>query len=250
MREIMRKYLVTFIMLALMAMGAMLIFTSCSATGGNTTANSAQNNVKCTTLSTAVSAKAVSGDVLKVVNVTDGSYRLKDADYSVEGGEVKVSETYLKTLEADTEYTFRAVTASADYDFTVKTDFTAVTLAPEKSGFEKGEDVSFKVSGNVTVTRLEINGAEYEFAVNGDVITLSAEAIKNLTGGKHTVKAYTSLGRPTASFDYSGLPDFREEEVQPVSRTFLWVDLAVFGVLIAGYVGFTVFNKMRKNKKG
>ena len=189
-------------------------------------------------------------DVLKVVNVTDGSYKLKTDEYSFENGELSVSETYLKTLEEDMEYTFRVVTATDDYDLKVRTDFTAVTLTPEKEEFTKGENVSFKVNGSVSVTKLEINGDEYAFTADGGVITLSSEALKNLTGGTHTVKAYTSLGRPTASFDYAGLPDYRAETVEAVSHVFLWVDFAVFATLIVGYAAFTVYKKLRKNKKG
>lgn len=189
-------------------------------------------------------------DVVKVVNVTDGSYKLKTGEYSFENGELSVSETYLKTLEENTEYTFRVVTASDDYDLKVRTDFEAVTLTPEKEEFTKGENVSFKVNGSVSVTKLEINGDEYAFTADGNVITLSSESLKNLTGGTHTVKAYTSLGRPTASFDYAGLPDYRAETVEAVSHVFLWVDFAVFATLIVGYAAYAVVKRLTKNKRG
>lgn len=245
----MRKKFVTFITLALTAVTALFCFSAC----GRTTAEAAHDNAKYRTLSTAASVRSVSGEVLKVVNVTDGSYKLADGEYGVENGEVKISETYLKTLENDTEYTFRIVTDSADEDFTVKTAFDAVTIAPvvaENGGFTRGEDIYFKVSEAVQIFKLEINGTGYEFKAEGDVITLSADALKNLTGGTHTVKAYTSLGRPTATFKYSGLPDYIDEEEQPVSRAFLWVDLAVFGAMIVGYAAFTLVKKLSKNKKG
>ena len=244
----MRKKLVTFIAFTLMA-GALICFAAC----GRMPDKAVLNNVEHRTSTAVNSVHSVSGEVLKVVNVTDGSYRLQDGEYSVEGGEVTVSETYLKTLEEKTEYTFRVVTDSADEDFTVTTDFKAVTISPvaaENGGFTRGEDISFKVSESVEVFKLEINGTDYEFNVEGDVITLSADSLKNMTGGTHTVKAYTAQGRPTATFKYTGLPDYVDEEEQPASRAFLWVDLAVFGALIIGYVGFTAIKKLSKNKKG
>ncbi|MDE6666931.1 MAG: hypothetical protein K2K38_01120 [Clostridia bacterium] len=244
----MRKKLVTFIALALTAVAAPFCFTAC----GRTADEAALDN-KHGVSSAVNSTRSVSGDVLKVVNVTDGSYRLKDGEYSEENGEVTISEAYLKTLEADTKYTFRAVTASADEDFVVETNFEAATITPvlsDNSGFTRGEDISFKVSESVQVFKIEINGIEYAYNIDGDVITLSADTLKNMTGGTHTVKAYTSLGRPTATFKYSGLPDYIDDEEQPANRTFLWVDLAVFGALILGYAGFTAVKKLSANKKG
>lgn len=244
----MRKYIVTLILTALMTVGAVVGLTACNSSAA-VDRTDVQKYTSAVSKRTYASVYSV-GDVLKVVNVTDGSYRLKTGEYSLENGEVKISETYLKTLEENTEYTFRVVTASADEDFTVTTNFEAVTINAEKEGFTRGEDISFKVSGSVEVTKLEIDGTPYEFSYQGDVITLSSAALNNLTGGTHTAKAYTSLGRPTVSFNFAGLPDYREEEVPEVSHVFLWVDLAVFGVLIVGYLAFSFSKKFIKNKKG
>ena len=185
-------------------------------------------------------------NIVKVVNVTDKSYRLKDGEYTVAGGTLTISESYLKTLENDTEYTFRVVTDTTDFDAVVKTNFEAATLTPAKSGFSKGEDISFTVSGGTQVYKLEINGVECEFTAEGDKITVSSETLQDFTSGTHNVKAYTANGRPSAEFKLTGLPDFVEETEEIIDRTFFWIDIAVFAALIAGYVAFTVFKKFKK----
>lgn len=189
---------------------------------------------------------AVGEDIVKVINVTDKSYKLKDGEYAVADGKLTISESYLKTLENDTEYTFRVVTETTDFDAVVKTNFEAATLTPAKSGFTKGEDISFTVSGGAQVYKLEINGVECEFTVDGDKITVSSETLKDFTSGTHKVKAYTASGRPSADFKLTGLPDFVEETEEITDRTFFWIDIAVFAALIIGYVAFTVFKKFRK----
>lgn len=185
-------------------------------------------------------------EIVKIVNITDGSYRLKDGEYSVSDGKLIISESYLNTLEPDTEYVFRVVTAESDFDVTVTTKFTAATVSPMQDGFSRGESISFTVSGADEVYKVEINGTAYDFTVDGDVITVAAEALGNLTGGTHEVKVYTANGRPTASFSFDGLPDFQEEEVVAVSHAFFWVDIAIFASLIVGYVAFTLVKKFKK----
>jgi len=185
-------------------------------------------------------------EIVKIVNVTDGSYRLKDGDYTVSDGRLTVSESYLSTLEENTEYTFRVVTADSDFDFVIKTDFTAATLIPSKQDFSRGDSISFTVSGSSEVYKLEINGTEREFTLEGNVITVAAEALKDLTGGTYVAKAYTANGRPTASFGFAGLPDFQEAEVEAVNRVFFWVDIAIFGALIIGYVAFSIVKRCKR----
>ncbi len=189
-------------------------------------------------------------EVIKVVNVTDGSYRLKDGEYSVEGGILLISESYLKTLEQNAEYTFRVVTSSTDFDAVIKTEYTSAEIAPAREEFSREEDLSFTISGGAEVYKVEINGREYAYALEGNTITVSAEALKNLTSGTHVIRVYTSEGRPKAEFSLAGLPDYREETVEPVSHVFFWVDIAVFASLIAGYAVFTIVKKYGKKNKG
>lgn len=184
-------------------------------------------------------------EVIKVVNVTDLSYRLKEGEYTLSNGTLYISDKYLKTLNADTEYTFRAVTASSEYDAVIKTEFEQSTLTPVSEEVARGENVSFTVSGNPEIYKVEINGEQTEFTLKEGVITVSGEALKNLTGGTHSIKAYTSNGRPTADFRLNSLPDFTEEEVTVISRTFFWIDIAIFATLIICYVTYTVIKKVR-----
>lgn len=189
-----------------------------------------------------------SEEIVKIVNVTDGSYRLKDGEYAVEDGILEISESYLKTLEQNTEYVFRIVTAASDCDVAIKTGFTGVTLTPAKEEFAKDESFSFTVNGGTGVYKVEIDGSEYGFTVDGSVITVSAEALKNLTSGTHTVKVYTQDGRAAADFKVARLPDYREEAVEAVSHAFFWVDIAIFAALIIGYAVFTIVKKYGKKQ--
>jgi len=176
-------------------------------------------------------------EVIKVVNVTDGSYRLKDGEYSVEDGILLISESYLKTLEQNAEYTFRVVTSSTDFDAVIKTEYTSAEISPT-------------IIGGAEVYKVEINGREYAYELEGNTITVSAEALKNLTSGTHIIRVYTSEGRPAVNFSLAALPDYREETVEPVSHVFFWVDIAVFASLIAGYAVFTIVKKYGKKNKG
>ena len=187
-------------------------------------------------------------EILKVVNVTDGSYRLKDGEYSVADGRLVISESYLKTLEQNAEYAFRAVTAETDYDFIVKTNFTGAVIAPLQEEFTKGESISFTLSGAEQVFKIEINGKEYAFTFEENVVTVSAEALADLTSGNHVLKVYTANGRPTVSFSLAGLPDYKEDAVEAVNHAFFWVDIAVFASLIAGYAVFATVKKYGKKQ--
>lgn len=181
-------------------------------------------------------------EIIKVVNTDDGSYRLKEGDFIYVDGVLTVSESYLSTLEADTEYNFRAVTSFTSYDFKIKTSFAQSSLVPLKDEYLKGDVLSFAVSGGVEVYKIEINGKEFPFERSGDTITV---AIDGLIGGTHTVKAYTAKGRPYASFTVSGEEDFREDEIELISHTFFYIDIAIFAALILAYVAFTVIRRYK-----
>lgn len=188
-------------------------------------------------------------EIIKVVNVTDGSYRLQSGDYTVTEGVVCISQSYLATLEPDTTYTFRIVTSLTDFDVTVTTDFAAATLISAKDGYLRGEEISLILTGNTTLYRLELDGKEVNYTVENNTIILSAEETGELTAGTHTLKAYTSNGRPTVGITVSGLADDVWQEVEEISHTFFYIDIAVFAALIAAYLIFTVIKRLRKKKK-
>lgn len=188
-------------------------------------------------------------NIIKVVNVTDGSRRLFADEYSYADGVLCFNADYLSTLEADTEYTFRVVTATADFDVTVRTDFKQAEITSLKDGYTRGDKLTLAVSDGAEVSRLEINGEAVEFTLENGVITVSAEHIRNLVSGEHTIKAYTTKGRPSLTISISGPQDYREEEIEIISHTFFYIDIAIFGAAIAAYVAFTVAKKLAKRKK-
>ena len=188
-------------------------------------------------------------EISKVVNVTDGSRKLAEGEYAVQGGVLTINESYLFTLEENTEYTFRVITPLTDIDFTIETNFTAAEISSGKSEYSRGESLTFTLSEAVEVEKLEINGKVTEFTVEGNVITVSAESVKNLIGGEHTVKAYTSKGRPELKISVTGPEDFREDEIEIISHTFFYIDIAVFGAAIVAYAVVAVIKKCKKNKR-
>ena len=190
-------------------------------------------------------------EVLKVVNVNDG-YRLASSEYSVNKSVLTVSREYLKTLETDTEYTFRVVTSFTDLDFKLTTDFTAVTATSVLSKYYRGSDVTFELSGGAVVDKLFIDGESVDFTQNGNRIVVSAQVVNALPSGKHNVKLYTNIGRPETSFTLSEPVETLTEIEPEATHTFFWIDIAIFGVLILAYVAFTVIKKtdiLKKIKK-
>ena len=183
--------------------------------------------------------------VVKVVNVTDG-YKLDESEYSIARGVLTVSRQYLKTLEADTEYTFRAVTSFTDLDFKLTTDFTATTATSVLKKYYRGSDVTIEVSGGASVRRLLVDGKETEFTQTENMVVISSQALDALSNGQHSVKLYTDCGRPEATFTLSDTIETLTEMEPVATHTFFWIDIAIFGALILAYVAFTVVKKVKK----
>ena len=192
-------------------------------------------------------------EVLKVVNVTDG-HKLNNEEYSMSKGVLTVSREYLKTLEADTEYTFRVVTSFTDLNFTLTTDFTSATVTSVMSKYYRGSDVTFELSGGAVVDKLLIDGEKVDFTQNGNRIVVSAQVVNALPSGKHNVKLYTNIGRPETSFTLSDPVETLTEIEPEATHTFFWIDFVIFGALILAYVAFTVvkktdiLNRLKKKK--
>lgn len=186
--------------------------------------------------------------IIKVVNVTDGSKLLGENDYTVKDGEVKISNKYLATLENNTEYVFRVVTSQSDYEIKATTHFAVAEMSALKEEFSKGEKIVLAVTNGVEIYKIEIDGKEAEFTLNAYQATISADALAGLTGGSHTVKAYTSMGRPTVTVNILSPEDYREEEIEIISHTFFYIDMAIFGTAIVAYAAFAIFKKVRKVK--
>lgn len=188
--------------------------------------------------------------VEKVVNLTDGNYELAAGDYTSEGGFITVKESYLKTLEAGKEYRFRAVTPFTDFDFTVVTDFVAASVSPAIDNYYAGSEITLELGGGATAAKLFIDGKELvkdvDFTQNGGKIVISAGAAGALSIGKHTVKLYTDKGRPETSITVSEKVETVTEPEVTSAHVFLWVDLAIFGAAIIGYLTFSIIGKRKK----
>lgn len=187
-----------------------------------------------------------SSAIVKVVNVTDGSYRLQSKDYSVEKGRFKISPEYLSTLENDKEYTFRVVTDLTDFDVTIKTDFAPSSVFTMKDGYSRSEALTLGISEGVEVYGVEIDGKKCDgVTFENGVITVAAENLSALMSGAHTVKAYTSKGRPQAEFSIVAGSDFRDADIEAVSYTFLYIDIAIFAAIAIGYAVFSIIAKRK-----
>ena len=184
-------------------------------------------------------------EVLKVVNLTDGNHKLKDSEYSMKDGVLTVSREYLKTLEADTEYVFRVVTSFTDFNFTVLTQFTAVTATPSIEKYYRDNDVTLELSGNVTVYKLLIDGKECAFTQTGERVVISSKEVGSLTTGSHTVKLYTDKGRPETVINVSEKVETVSEPVVKASHMWLWIDISIFAAAIIGYVTYSVIAKRK-----
>ncbi len=187
-------------------------------------------------------------DGFKVVNITDGNSLLKDGEYELEGGVVTISDAYLRTLEADAEYRFRAVTSLTDLDFSVTTDFTAVNASSAISKYYKDNDVTIILSSTASVKKLQIDGKDCTFTQSGSRVVITSEEIAGLATGNHTVKLYTDKGRPETSINISESVETLTEPVEKVTHVFLWVDLAIFGAAILGYAAFAIVKRVRGKK--
>lgn len=205
------------------------------------------NNVKFTDTDSSDGDMFCNGyEVLKVVNLTDGNYKLKDGEYSVKGGVVTLSRSYLDTLEADEEYLFRVVTSFTDFNFKVATQFTAVSATPSVEKYYRSDDVTIELSGNAKVNKLLIDGKECAFTQTDGKVVISSDQISSLSTGKHSVKLYTDKGRPEATITVSEMVETLSEPVTKSTHMWFWIDIAIFGSAIVGYILFSVISKRKK----
>lgn len=188
-------------------------------------------------------------EIIKVVNVSDGSYRLQSGEYILAEGYLTFSAQYLETLEAGREYTFRIVTNQGDFEITLRCDFTSVTLITDGDSYQRGDEIALTLSDVVEVYKLELDGKQCDFSLSGNIIYLSSDVTAELVSGEHTLTAYTSQGRPTVQITMEGLPDSIWTEIEEISYVFFFIDMSIFGALILAYVAFIIIKKVRKNQK-
>ncbi len=186
--------------------------------------------------------------VKNVYNLTDNNYKLKPGEYVEEGGAVALSDSYLKTLGAGENYRFRVVTEFTDLEFDVTPDFADVSAAPAIEKYYKNDDVIIELAGQAKVSRLTIDGVDTEFTQSeaGDTVVIAAEKIASLSMGKHTVKLYTDLGRPEVTINISQAVETIAEPVVKATHLFFYIDIAIFGSVIIGYIVITIIKKYKK----
>ena len=183
---------------------------------------------------------------LKVVNLTDGNKILSADNYSLKGGVLTVKESYLKTLEANTEYSFRVVTSFTDFNFKINTNFTSVTATPTIEKYYRNNDVTLELSASVTVNKLLLDGKECAFTQTGDRVVISSEYISSLSTGKHSIKLFTEKGRPETTITVSEIVETITEPEVKSTHMWLWIDLSIFAAAIIGYVTFSIVMKRKK----
>lgn len=186
--------------------------------------------------------------IIKVVNVSDGSYRLQSGEYALTNGYLTFGTQYLESLEAGREYTFRVVTNRGDFDVTLKTDFISATLTADSEAYQRGDRIALTLSEGVEVYKIELDGEECDFSLSGNIIYLSSEVTEQMIGGEHTLTAYTSQGRPSVQITLKGLSDSIWSEIEEISYVFFFIDMSIFGALVLAYVVFIIIKKVRKTK--
>ena len=189
-------------------------------------------------------------EVYKVINLTDDNYRLDATkDYVINEGDVSISREYLNTLENDTEYKFRAVTSLTDLDFYVHTKEIGAQLFPLVEKNYRGNDISFELSEEATVYRVQIDATAFDFKQHETIVTISKEELEILKSGEHTIKCFTSNGRPQAKFSLYPVTETIPELPSPISHVFFYIDIAIFAALVIGYVSFTLIRKKNGRKE-
>ncbi len=190
-------------------------------------------------------------NVTKVVNITDGSYRLTSSDYTSKDGVITIQSGYLSTLSANESYSFRIVTDEGDFTVTVTTDFEGATAESSQTQFAVGDAITINVSGYGRILGIRIDGTLLDssaYSVEDGVITISAEAAQDLSDGSHTVTVLTENGRPETTVTISEHVISTDED-STSNHLFFWIDIAIFAVLIVVFVAIAVGGRARKKKK-
>ena len=185
-------------------------------------------------------------EVVKVVNVTDGSYRLKEGEYTVENGQVSLKTAYMNTLAAGAEYVFRVVAADRDLDFRVSTSFEQATASAGKPEFSPGEQITVAVSGAENVFAVSIDGKTVDgglISMQDGVVTVSADL--GLIEGTYTATLITDNGRPEVRIVVARPYDASDEADDP-DFTFFIIDITLFAVFIIACIALPIVKKARK----
>ena len=197
------------------------------------------------------SLQTLSGDIFcggyeisKIINLTDNNYKLNSlTDYTINEGVVNIADTYLNTLENDTDYEFRAVTSLTDLDFYIHTKEVGAQVYPLVEKNYRGSDVKFELSEVTIVNKVLIDQNDYPFEQNEEIVTIKNQDLDSLKSGEHLIKLYTNNGRPETKFSLYPATETIPELPAPVSHVFFYIDVAIFAALIIGYVTYTLIKR-------
>ena len=199
------------------------------------------------------SLSTVEGDIFcsgytvnKVVNLSDGNYCLTSQQYTISKGVLTIKDEYLNTLEKNTQYKFRAVTSLTDFDFYVTTEKVGAELYSSIAKYYRGSNLRFELSETTVVSKFLIDNKECAFTQDGKKIVVNASETESITSGEHVAKAFTTNGRPEAKFVLTETVEVLPEIPTPVSHVFFFIDIAIFAVLIVGYV---VISQIKNHSK-
>jgi len=205
------------------------------------------SNATTTNLNTSSGDYYVGGySVQKVVNLTDNNYRLSENEYTLSEGVLSINDGYLKTLETNTQYTFRAVTSLTDLDFLIQTEGVGAQVYSLVEKYYRGDDIKFELNRTTTVNKAFIDNEEYKFTQSNELVTINKDELLTLGSGEHTIKLFTTDGRPEAKFSFYEVVETLPEVKEPSSHVFFFIDIAIFATLIFGYLGFALIKNRRK----
>lgn len=182
----------------------------------------------------------------KLINLSDDNHLLETGEYTLDKGVLTISDTYLKTLEGQKSYTFRAVTSLTDFMFVIDNDFTGVSASMALDKIYHGNEAVIELSEDVEVYKVTIDDEAVEYTKSNTRITISKEIINKISSGSHKVKLYTEKGRPEVTMNLTDAVITYPEVPVPQSHFFFFVDISIFGGLILAYVGFQTYKKFKE----
>lgn len=104
------------------------------------------------------------------------------------------------------------------------------------------------MDGASTIQSVYLDGLLLEgYQMEGMVVSLPKEIIKNLVNGSHTLTIYTENGRPEVQFTITEVFVAQPDDAEVANHIFFYVDIAIFAFLILGYSAFSIY-KRRKQK--
>lgn len=211
------------------------------------------NNVSLTRIAAATfSGESISFNVpgitvQKVVNLTDGRAVLTAEQYSAADGVLTVNSSYLSTLADGEVYSLRAIGEEGEIDLTLQTDFGGMSLEPVQTEYASGAGVAINLYGEGQIYSLYVDGVVADassYSVADGVLSFTQEFCGALSEGSHTVTAYTSCGRPQTEFII--VQPHADGEEPRADHVFFCIDIAIFAVFVAGYVGVNIYTRRKR----